>query len=52
VSNFHGLCLVIAFQNILWHIFLMSRVSGNYSSVIAIIVARNFIENQPQGVLR
>jgi hypothetical protein len=34
------------------HFFDVQRISGNYSGVIAIIVARNFIENQPHGVLR
>jgi hypothetical protein len=34
------------------HFSDIQRIFGNYSSVIAIIVARKFIENQPQGVLR
>jgi hypothetical protein len=34
------------------HFSDVQKISGNHSSVIAIIVARNFIENQPQGVLR
>jgi hypothetical protein len=34
------------------HFSDVQRISGNYSSVMAIIVARKFIENQPQGILR
>jgi hypothetical protein len=34
------------------HFFDGQRISGNYSSVIDIIVARKSMENQPQGVLR
>jgi hypothetical protein len=33
------------------HFSEFQTISGNYSSVIAIIVARKFIENKPQGVL-
>jgi hypothetical protein len=39
-------------EHSLAHFSDVQRISGNYSSVIAIIVARKFIENQPQGVLR
>jgi hypothetical protein len=38
-------------EHSLVHFFYVQRISGNYSSVIVIIVARKFIENQPQGVL-
>jgi hypothetical protein len=39
-------------EHSLVHFSDVHRISGNYSSVIAIIIARKFIENQPQGVLR
>jgi hypothetical protein len=34
------------------HFSDIQRISGNYSGIIAIFVARKFIENQPQGALR
>jgi hypothetical protein len=39
-------------EHSLAHFSDVQRISGNYSSVIAIIVARKFMENQPTGVLR
>jgi hypothetical protein len=39
-------------EHSLAHFSDVQRISGNYSSVIAIIVARKFMENQPLGVLR
>jgi hypothetical protein len=33
------------------HFSDVQRISGIYSSVLAFIVDRKFIENQPQGVL-
>jgi hypothetical protein len=33
------------------HFSDIQRISGNYSSVLAFIVDRKFIENQLQGVL-
>jgi hypothetical protein len=30
----------------------VQRISGNYLSVLVIVVTIKFIENQPQGVLR
>jgi hypothetical protein len=38
-------------EHSLAHFSDVQRISGNYSSVMAIVVARNFIENKPQGVL-
>jgi hypothetical protein len=34
------------------HFSDVQRISGNYSSVIAMFVARKFIEYQPLGVLK
>jgi hypothetical protein len=39
-------------EHSLEHFSDVQRISGNYSSFLAFIVDRKFIENKPQGVLR